>query len=77
LLLLDEPSEGLAPRIVDTMYETIGDLKRKGLAILLVEHSLRDAIDICNRFYIMNRGTVVFEGCNLTEEIRERYLGVG
>jgi branched-chain amino acid transport system ATP-binding protein len=80
LLLLDEPSEGLAPRIVDTMYETIGDLKRQGLAILLVEHSLRDAIDICNRFYIMNRGTVVFEGCkpaDLTDEIRERYLGVG
>jgi branched-chain amino acid transport system ATP-binding protein len=80
LLLLDEPSEGLAPRIVDTMYETIGDLKRQGLAILLVEHSLRDAINICNRFYIMNRGAIVFEGgrpADLTDEIRERHLGVG
>lgn len=80
LLLMDEPSEGLSPLVIEETYRVIGELARSGMSIFLVEHSLDQAISLARRLYIMNKGQIVFESNNaldLTEEVREKYLGVG
>jgi branched-chain amino acid transport system ATP-binding protein len=60
LLLLDEPSEGLAPMIVAQIVEVLARLKREGLAILLVEQNLRTAIAVGDRHHVMNKGEIRF-----------------
>ena len=80
LILMDEPSEGLAPMVIEEVYRVIGQLASKGMSILLVEHSLEQAIALASRIYIMNKGKIVFETTDptaLTDEVRERFLGVG
>jgi branched-chain amino acid transport system ATP-binding protein len=62
LLLLDEPSEGLAPMIVQQIIEVLVRLKSEGLAILLVEQSLRTAFAVGDRHYVMNKGEICFSG---------------
>jgi branched-chain amino acid transport system ATP-binding protein len=62
LLLLDEPSEGLAPMIVAQIVEVLARLKREGLAILLVEQNLRTAIAVGDRHHVMNKGEICFSG---------------
>jgi branched-chain amino acid transport system ATP-binding protein len=62
LLLLDEPSEGLAPMIVQQIVEVLARLKREGLAILLVEQNLRTAFAIGDRHHVMNKGEICFTG---------------
>jgi len=62
LLLLDEPSEGLAPMIVTQIIEVLGRLKREGLAILLVEQNLRTALAVGDRHHVMNKGEICFSG---------------
>jgi branched-chain amino acid transport system ATP-binding protein len=62
LLLLDEPSEGLAPMIVQQIIEVLARLKREGLAILLVEQSLRTAFAVGDRHHILNKGEICFSG---------------
>jgi len=62
LLLLDEPSEGLAPMIVQTIVETITSLKSAGLAILLIEQNLRAALAVGDRHHVINKGRVCFTG---------------
>ncbi|MEP9366249.1 ABC transporter ATP-binding protein [Xanthobacter sp. VNH20] len=62
LLLLDEPSEGLAPRIVEQIALAVTTLKREGLSILLCEQNLHVAGLICDRACVMARGRIVFEG---------------
>jgi branched-chain amino acid transport system ATP-binding protein len=57
-VLLDEPSEGLAPRIVQQMAEAIGELKRNGLAVLLCEQNARFAARLVDRTYAIERGEV-------------------
>lgn len=80
LLLLDEPSEGLAPLIVAEIGRIIGQLSREGLSILLVEQNLSLALGVANRVYVMNKGRIVFEGppadLRRQEEVMHRYLGV-
>ncbi|WP_096391288.1 ABC transporter ATP-binding protein [Halopenitus persicus] len=80
LLVLDEPTEGLAPKIVDEVAGIIADLKSRGLTILLVEQNVETAIDLADRVYVLDRGEIVFEGTtkefNANEQIKERYLGV-
>ena len=62
LLLLDEPSEGLAPMIVQDIVEVLKNLKREGLAILLVEQNLRTALAVADRHHVMNKGEICFTG---------------
>ena len=80
LLLLDEPSEGLAPLIVAEIGRTIVDLKRQGLAILLVEQHLALALSVADRVCVMNKGQIVFTGDPATlqadEELKRQYLGI-
>jgi ABC-type branched-subunit amino acid transport system ATPase component len=79
LLLLDEPSAGLAPVLVDTVFEKIEALNRNGLAILLVEQSAREALRRSHRGYVLAGGQVRLEGSGpaLLEdaEVARLYLG--
>ena len=80
LLLLDEPSEGLAPLIVREIGRIVRQLREEGLSILIVEQNLSLALEIANRVYVMSKGKVVFEGTpdELREQggVRHQYLGV-
>jgi branched-chain amino acid transport system ATP-binding protein len=62
ILLIDEPSEGLAPMIVSEIYDIIAEINGAGTAILLVEQNLDQALTICNRFAAIDRGRIVLEG---------------
>jgi branched-chain amino acid transport system ATP-binding protein len=62
LIMIDEPTEGLAPLIVKQVGELISEIAARGLAILLVEQKLSIALDISSRIYVMGHGHVVFEG---------------
>jgi branched-chain amino acid transport system ATP-binding protein len=79
ILLLDEPSLGLAPAVVDSVFTHLGDLRSEGLTLLLVEQQTSRAIAFCDRGYILRNGKVVAEGTR--EEIGDRaqlartYLG--
>ena len=81
LLMLDEPSLGLAPRIVGEVFEIIKDLRRAGVSILLVEQNARAALDIADYAYVLELGQVSAEGT--AEQIAadprlvESYLGLG
>ncbi|MCS7172243.1 MAG: ABC transporter ATP-binding protein [Armatimonadetes bacterium] len=80
LLLMDEPSEGLAPRLVQELGRTLQALKAEGLSILLVEQNLPLALRVADFVYVMSKGTVVFEGTPAqlreAQDVRQRYLGV-
>ena len=80
LLLLDEPSEGLAPKLVVEVGEALRSLRAPGLAILLVEQNLALATHVGERVYVMNKGTIVFEGTPaelaVQPDVEARYLGV-
>jgi branched-chain amino acid transport system ATP-binding protein len=77
LLLLDEPSLGLAPRITAAIFETIGELSREGVTVLLVEQNARQALQLAHRAYVLELGHIVLEGTGLleNERVREAYLG--
>ena len=62
LIMIDEPTEGLAPLIVKLVGEMISEIARRGVAILLVEQKLSIALDISRRVYVMGHGRIVFEG---------------
>jgi branched-chain amino acid transport system ATP-binding protein len=74
LLLLDEPSEGLAPLIVREIVEVLRTLKREGLAVLLIEQNLRAALDLGDRHYVMSKGQVCFTGTSAELEGNEQVL---
>jgi len=80
LLLLDEPSEGLAPLIVAEIGRIISRLREEGLSILVVEQNLALALGIADRVYVMNKGRIVFEGTpadlQAQEDVMHQYLGV-
>jgi branched-chain amino acid transport system ATP-binding protein len=80
LLLLDEPSLGLAPIMVDRIFDAIVDLKRGGLTILLVEQNARAALAIADRAYVLETGRVTLSGTaadiQVDQRVREAYLGV-
>jgi len=62
LIMIDEPTEGLAPKIVEQVAEYLKELKRRGIAVLLVEQKLAIAMEISERCYVMGHGRIVFEG---------------
>ena len=62
LILIDEPTEGLAPMIVELVAQYLQELKRRGIAVLLIEQKLAIALDIAERCYVMGHGRMVFEG---------------
>ena len=80
LLLLDEPSMGLAPILVDQILSTIATLKRDGLTILLVEQNASAALAISDRGYVIETGRVVAAGAArelvANDRVRAAYLGV-
>jgi branched-chain amino acid transport system ATP-binding protein len=61
VLMLDEPSSGLAPRVVDVIYDAVGELARQGQAVLVVEQNVDRAIRAASRIYVMEQGTVKLE----------------
>lgn len=79
VLLLDEPSLGLAPMIVRTIFEVLVQLKERGLAIVLVEQNARAALALADRAYVLETGRVRIEGSGQAllqdEEVRRSYLG--
>ncbi len=79
LLMLDEPSLGLAPRLIDTIMETILTLNQEGLSILLVEQNARRALEIAHRGYVLETGHIVLQGPTeelvADEDVRRAYLG--
>ena len=74
LLLLDEPSEGLAPMIVQEIVEVLKNLKREGLAILLIEQNLHTALAVADRHHVMNKGEICFSGSSADLESNEFVL---
>lgn len=80
VILIDEPTEGLAPKIVEVVTEMIREICRKGVAVLLVEQKLTIAMRVSARVYVMGHGEIVFEGTpdslRNTPEIRREWLEV-
>jgi branched-chain amino acid transport system ATP-binding protein len=79
VLLLDEPSMGIAPILVQRIYETIADINRGGMTILLVEQNANYALDLSTRGYVLETGRVVLEGrsdeLRTDPEVQRAYLG--
>ena len=62
LILIDEPTEGLAPKIVQVVGEAIADIHRRGVSVVLVEQKLAIALKVSNRVCVMGHGRIVYEG---------------
>jgi branched-chain amino acid transport system ATP-binding protein len=79
LLLLDEPSMGLAPILVDRIYETVAEISRQGTTILLVEQNVNYALDVSQRAYVLETGQIVLSGpaeeLRADPQVRKAYLG--
>jgi branched-chain amino acid transport system ATP-binding protein len=80
LLLMDEPTEGLAPLLVREVGRSITDLKAQGLSILLVEQNLPLALQIADRVHVLSRGRIVHSASPTelwrNEDVKTRYLGL-
>jgi len=80
LLMLDEPSLGLAPAVVDALYDTLTELHRQGLTLLLAEQSIPLALGIADYAYVLQTGRIALEGkasdLQRNEQVREIYLGL-
>jgi len=81
LLLLDEPSQGLAPMVVNDVMRTIRELRAERVSMLLVEQNAAMALELADRLYVIDHGTVVFEGTpdalRADRQVTATYLGVG
>lgn len=80
LIMIDEPTEGLAPKIVTQVGELIADIAKRGVSILLVEQKLSIALRICGRVYVMGHGEIVYEGTpdefRARDDIRQEWLEI-
>jgi branched-chain amino acid transport system ATP-binding protein len=76
LLLIDEPSEGLAPMIADEIFALIHELRAEGIPVLLVEQNVMRALEVCDRFLALERGAVVFQGDARSSADRQRLIEV-
>ena len=81
LLLLDEPSMGLAPIFVERIFETVVEVNKQGTPVLLVEQNALMALDVAKRGYVMETGRIALEGAaselKTNEQVRKTYLGEG
>ena len=79
VLLLDEPSMGLAPIIVQDIFRTLKNINREGLTIFLVEQNVRQALKISDHAYVLETGSIVLEGTGQAllgnAKVQEAYLG--
>jgi branched-chain amino acid transport system ATP-binding protein len=80
VLLMDEPSMGLAPVLVDSIFSTIEELHASGTTILLVEQNARMALQVADRGYVLQSGEIVLSGSaadlRANEMVRKAYLGI-
>ena len=80
LLVLDEPTVGLAPLIVREVEAIVREIKARGMTILLVEQNFYSALSVADRCYVIDQGTIVFEGTpadlQSNDDVRRRYLHV-
>ena len=80
LLMLDEPSLGLMPKLVDEMLEAVATLKEEGLTILLVEQNVREALEMADRGYVLQTGRTIYNGSGQelleTDIIKKAFLGI-
>ena len=80
LIMIDEPTEGLAPKVVELVAQYLTELQRAGISVLLVEQKLAIALDISQRVYVMGHGAIVFEGTpddlRNSPQIRREWLEV-
>ncbi len=80
LIILDEPSQGLAPKVVGEMYERLGQIHASGTSILLVEQNVTAALRYASRAYVLEHGRIALEGTSEelkdNDEVRRAYLGV-
>jgi branched-chain amino acid transport system ATP-binding protein len=80
LIMLDEPSEGIMPVLVDEMFELFRTMKAQGTTVLLVEQNVELALDIADRAYVLDQGAVVYHATArdllADDEIKERYCSV-
>lgn len=80
LILIDEPTEGLAPKLVEQIGSLLGEITRRGVSILLVEQKLTIALSISSRLYVMGHGQIVFEGSpadlKANDGVRKEWLEV-
>ena len=80
LLLLDEPSLGLSPLLVDSIFKTIFEVNRQGVTILLVEQNVYQALHVSNRAYVLENGRIVMTGTGKDllsdQHIKKAFLGI-
>ena len=80
LLMMDEPSLGLAPIIVNNIYEIVKEVNGKGTTIFLVEQNVQKALSICDRAYVLENGKIILSGTGqdllYKDQIRKAYLGI-
>ena len=78
LLILDEATEGLSPTVRSEIWKVIEFLKTKNISILIIDKSLKQLLDLADKFYIVEKGKTVWEGFsqNLTSQIAQKYLGI-
>lgn len=80
LVLLDEPSQGLAPKIVQDVMKTVTRLKNEGIAVLIVEQNALAALEVSDRAYVMDRGRIIHEGpareLLKNEPLRRKLIGM-
>ncbi|MEW6426164.1 MAG: ABC transporter ATP-binding protein [Bacillota bacterium] len=80
LLMLDEPSLGLAPVLVSQVFEIVQDINKKGITVLLVEQNVMHVLNICTRAYVLENGRIVLQGSGSellnNQHVKEAYLGI-
>jgi len=80
LLMLDEPSQGIAPKLVDDILAAVGRIRDLGTTVLLVEQRLAEALDLADRAYVLQTGRIVMEGPSAViaadAGVRQAYLGM-
>jgi len=80
VLLIDEPSSGLAPKLVKSLFRMIEEIRTKGIAVLLVEQNVRAALEIAERGYVLENGRMILEGTSkdlkTNDHVKKAYLGI-